>query len=139
MGRKILAVVAGFIVAFLVVAIFEYVGHLLFPLPAEIDPTDIEQIKAFAMKLPVGALLAVVVAWFAGAFVGGLLAAVIAKEKPLLFAAIVAAFILASSIFNLVMIPHPSWVMIAAIIGTPLMAFFAAKAAEMQKPAPVNT
>ncbi len=53
--RNVLATVVGFIVASLVVYIFEsLIGHNLFPLPESIDPKNMESIKENMHLIPTG-------------------------------------------------------------------------------------
>ena len=57
--------------------------------------------------------------------VGGWLAGRIAGEKAMLFAAIVATFILAGTIATVRTIPHPSWFTITAVVSIVVAAFLA--------------
>jgi hypothetical protein len=72
--RRIAAVVAGFIVASIVMMIIESInGRLLFLglWKAAEGLTDREQIRALVAKAPVGALLVVIVGWILGGIAGG--------------------------------------------------------------------
>lgn len=132
MGRKILAVIAGLVTGFILVAIFETIGTFLYPLPPELDRNNIEQMTAYIQTLPIGAFLILLASWITAAFGGGLVAGIIAKDKPMLFASIIGALLLGASIFNLVMIPHPTWFSISAVLGIVLATFLAAKIGQCQ-------
>jgi len=125
--RVTLAVVAGAVVAVGLIALVESVGHRVYPLPAGIDWSNPEQVRAYVNGLPVGALVFVLAGWIVGAFVGGLVAAWIARPRAVLAASIVGAIVLAATLANLVMIPHPTWVAVAGVAGVVLAAFVAGR------------
>lgn len=125
MGRKILAVILGIVVAMLLVALTEFVGHKIYPLPADLDFTNYEQVKSFVQTLPLGALLFVLLGWGLGSFFGGLVAGLMSHEKQMRASLIVGGVILAATIVNLVIIPSPIWFAISGVILVPLLAFFA--------------
>ncbi len=79
MGRKILAVVAGVILAGLVVYGVQAIGHQVYPPPENLDTKNMEAMKAYVATLPVGAFLFVLVAYILGSFAGGWLAAKIPR------------------------------------------------------------
>ncbi len=53
--------------------------------------------------------------WLLGTLAGGMVACKIAREKPAVFACIIGAVMLAATIANLLLIPHPNWFSIAGI------------------------
>jgi hypothetical protein len=120
------AVLAGLIVAGLLVAGIEAVGHAVYPPPPDFDPTDRESIAAHTQALPPGAFAFVLIAWTVGAFVGGVLAARIAPAHRAVIATVIGAFILAGSVSSLVMIPHPVWFAVAALVLVVAATFAAA-------------
>lgn len=114
--RTFLAIVAGCLSAFALVAVIEMVGHALFPVPGRVDMSTPEGLRA-AVPIPLSALLSVLVAWVVATFVGGLVAALIAPSKPRVYAGLVGAVILLGAIANMMMIPHPAWFAVAAVVG----------------------
>jgi hypothetical protein len=116
MGRNILAVIAGIIAAGVMVFLVEIAGHFLLPMPPGVDPTNPDSMKANAQNLPLVSLAAVLVAWCAGSFVGGLVAAFVSRDQKMLCALITGLFIIGSGIATMVMIPHPIWFWIVAIL-----------------------
>ena len=116
MGRNILAVVLGILAAGVTVFLVEIAGHFLLPAPPGVDPTNPDSMRANAANLPLTSLVAVLVAWSAGSFVGGLVAAFISREQKMLCALIAALFIIGSGIATMVMIPHPIWFWIAGVV-----------------------
>lgn len=123
--RFIVAGLIGVVVAFASVAGIEALGHAVYPPPADLDFSNANQVRAFMDALPLGALLLVLGSWISGTFLGGLVAALIARSRPYLFAGIVGAFVLAATIANLLLIPHPLWLTLLALAAIPLAAFLA--------------
>ena len=116
MLRKISAVLLGVLAAFATVTLVEWLGHQVYPLPPGLDFNNPEQVRLFTSNLPLGAFLFVLLGWLLGTLCGGLTACYVAREKPLVFASIIGAVMLAATIANLAMIPHPTWFSIAAIV-----------------------
>lgn len=128
MLRSIIGVILGVTVGSITVAIVEAIGHLVYPPPPDLDATNpeaIKAIKAFIATAPVGVLLVVLLAWAAGAFLGGLVAAWIGRRAPAVHALIVGAVILLFGIATMLMIPHPVWFWIAGILVIPCAAYVA--------------
>jgi hypothetical protein len=117
MKRKIFAVVLGFIAAVILIITIEALGHSLYPLPAGMDITDTEAMKAYVITLPATALLIVMAAWIVATLVGGLLACFIARETPLIYSAIIGGLVLLGTIINLISLPHPLWFSITSVLA----------------------
>lgn len=121
--RYALAVIAGAVVAFAVITAVEAVSHLLFPPPAGLDFGDPEQVHAYMQTVPSAALLLVLAAWLLATFAGGWVACKIAGRHPRVFAGIIGGLILAGTLMNLVMIPHPVWFAVLGIVAIVLVTF----------------
>jgi hypothetical protein len=134
MGTKILAVVAGIIVAVVIVVVVEAAGHGIWPPPPGIDLSNPEALKALMPSIPIGAKIAVIVAWVAGAFGGGLVAARIARNAR--FAWIVGAVQLAFGMVTLLSIPHPLAMWIAGLLLPLPAAMLGGKLAAPREPQP---
>lgn len=117
MKRKIFAVVLGVITAVVLIIAIEALGHFLFPLPAGMDVTDTDAMKAYVMTLPVTALLIVMAAWIVATLVGGVLACFVARETPLIYSAIIGGLVLLGTIINLMSLPHPLWFSITSVLA----------------------
>ncbi|MCG3120890.1 MAG: hypothetical protein ALAOOOJD_03785 [bacterium] len=116
MGRNILAVIAGVILAGIVTYAVQGIGHQVYPPPANLDIKNLEAMKAYVATLPMGALLFVLLAYVLGSFAGGWLAAKIARTSQIHVPLTVGGVQLFFGIINLLMIPHPLWFAIAAVI-----------------------
>ncbi|WP_299226506.1 hypothetical protein [uncultured Psychroserpens sp.] len=126
--RNILATIVGFIVASIVVYMFEtLIGHNLFPLPEGADPMDMEWIKNNMDKIPTGSKVFVVIAHFMGIVVGMFIAGLISKTS-MIPAYIVGGLIVAATFFYIFMLPKELWfsisdgifAFIGFVIGTSL-------------------
>lgn len=125
MIRRIIAVIAGIVVAGVVVAIVEEIGHIVYPLPETLDWADPTTVQNYMATLPLPAILFVLAAWVFGAFGGSVVATLIAKHKSYIYSAIVTGMMLLGSIYNLLKIPHPTWFAVLVIILVPLAGYLA--------------
>lgn len=115
MVRKIAAVLAGIVVALALVFIIEMVGHQVYPPPAGLDFTKPEVVASYMQTLPAGAFVFVLTGFAVATLVGGWVCATIARGRPMLFAGVIGVLMLAATVANLLMIPHPLWFSISAI------------------------
>jgi hypothetical protein len=123
MGRLILGIVAGIVVAFATVFAIDLVGHQIYPLPSDLNLRDPEAVGAFIQTMPRGALAMVVIAWFVGALDGGVAAAAISRRVWTVWP--IAALVAAAGVVNVLMIPHPVLLQIGAVVA-PLLGGLAA-------------
>lgn len=130
MGRNVLAIFLGAIVAVFVVASVEFAGMQLVPLPEGVDVTSPEAMRASMHLLPTAAFLFVLLAWVLAALVGGYLAARIGCARPIWLTMTVAGLVLAMAIINLVQLPHPVWFVAATFLLIPAAGWTAARLAE---------
>jgi hypothetical protein len=110
-------VILGIAIAGILIALIEGLNSLVYPLPADVIPGNIESMRAAMSRMPAAAFAIVVLAWTVGAFAGSWVAAMLADRSPRKHAAIVTAILLALGIANMIMLPHPAWVWVAAIAG----------------------
>ncbi len=123
MVRKIAAAVLGIIVAGLIVAAIEALGHAVYPIPSDVDFNDPVQFGNYVLSLPIGAFLFLAGAWTSGTLGGGLLACFIARERSFVYSGIVGGFVLVATVANLIMIPHPMWFSISALIAIAIVTY----------------
>ena len=116
MGRTILAVILGIVVAGLIVAGIETVGHTLNPPPPGTDLTQPGAMETLMASLPTTALIIIVLAWALGSIGGGFTAAKISRQHKFgaaLAVGIVMVLLVASNFF---VIPHPLWMMAVGVL-----------------------
>jgi hypothetical protein len=121
----VLAVILGFVTFGVVVMIGAHVGHLFFPPPAGFDHHDPEAVKA----LPMGTLVAVLVPWALGSFAGAWVAARLAPVAKLAFGLAIGLIGLLAAVAIMLMIPHPVWMWVAAVVELLPAAYLGAKLA----------
>ena len=115
MSRILMGLVAGAVAAFASVWLVETIGHLVYPVQADMSSGNEEQMAALVRGLPRGALAFVVAAWFVGALVGGAVAAIISRRRWTAW--LIAALVGLASIMTIFMIPHPEWMQVSALIA----------------------
>jgi hypothetical protein len=122
--RSLLAVLAGLVVAMLVIGGVEAIGHALFPPPADLDLARTADQERLMEALPFEAKFAVVLAWLLGSLAGA--ATAIAVARRVLPAWIVAVCIAGLGLWTTQMFPHPDWMLASAVV-LPLVAVLMAK------------
>ena len=93
--RKVGAGIAGIVVAVVLVLVFETIGHSIWPAPDDLDVGNADVMRAYVDTLPLGAMLTVAFAWFAGALGGTFAACRLGTARPLVYALLVGGFMTA--------------------------------------------
>lgn len=109
MLRDILAGVVGVVIAVLIVFLADELSHMMYPMPANVDPSDMENLRDYIATLPLGAFLMVMAGWVVATFVGSVVADRIGTAKPWIYPTVVGVFMFAATTANLILIPHPHW------------------------------
>ena len=117
MIRNIAALIAGIVTAFASIYLIKNLGHTIYPPPPDLDFSDPEAMRPYIATLPIIALLFPMFGWFIGAFAGSLVANFCGDAKPYVFAAIVGGLVFAATVADLILIPHPLWFSITALLG----------------------
>lgn len=112
MLKRLTSVLAGCSAGIALIFLTESVGHVLFPMPAGIDPTDKEAIKALMAEVPVAALLIVLLGAFLGGLAGGFVAGKFDAANAKKNALIVGGILTLLGVLNMIIIPHPVWFMV---------------------------
>ena len=112
--RRILGVAAGLVTAFTIFTIVQQFGHTVYPPPADLDPSDMETIKAYLELAPIGALLFVVFAYLIGTIAGAFIAVRVSADNTMMSAYIVGGVIAIAGAVNFLSIPHPTWMVVAS-------------------------
>ena len=133
--RSIGAVIAGFVVASVVMMIVESInGHVLHPELAKAaqQVTDREALRALMANAPVSALLVVLVGWILGSVAGGWVAARLAARSSIRHGVVLGALLTVAGIANNLMIPPPTWFMIAGLVTFLPSAYLGARLAPLK-------
>jgi len=129
MIRNIGALIAGIVIAFVLIYLIEMLGHAIYPPPPDLDFSNPDAVRPYIATLPIVALLFPMIGWLLGAFAGSFVANICGDAKPYVFSGIVGGLVLAGTIANLIMIPHPLWFSITALIGIVASAWLANRVA----------
>ena len=138
MVRNAAAAVTGLVIAFVLIMLIEKLGHFIYPPPADLDFSDPEALRPYIATLPFLALLFPMIAWVVATFAGTVVASKIGTANPKSFGIIVGGLVLAGTIANLVMIPHPLWFSLVSLVAVAASAWIAVRVAsgpEKQTPA----
>lgn len=123
--RLILGIIIGIAAGIGVVMVGDMLNHRFFPPPPEVQVTNPEAIRDYMQTAPVLSLIGLPVTWTVAAFLGAFAAAKIGARR---WAGWIAGCVLfAATGLNLVLIPHPFWMLMAAIIFVPAGAWFGAR------------
>lgn len=129
-GESVLAVLAGAVVAMVLISAFEAIGGVLFPPPPGLDLADHEGMRQHIASLPVGAFLQALGGWALGAGCGARLAG----RARLMHGLIVGALFLLASVLTMLMLPHPVWMWVGAVVALTGCSYSGARAAAASVP-----
>lgn len=133
MLRTILAVLVGLVAAMLLIFGLETLGMMMFPPPAGMPlETEADLTRLVAMS-STGKKAWVVFGWAFASFVGGWLAALISRRHRRIAALAVAVFIVAGTLMNAMVIPHPMWMNVLGVLLPVPLALLGAQLATPRK------
>jgi hypothetical protein len=115
MNRILIAILAVFVGLVVGVALNFGIGKLnvqFFPMPDGVTWADKEGVRDWLENLPQKAFILVLIAHLSQAFVGGFVAALIAKRNMMCVAIAVGILSMCGGIMNMMMIPTPKWMYI---------------------------
>ena len=114
MVRRIVGALTGIIAAFAVLAVAQWLIHYIAPPPPGDWSDPAFQARVIA-RAPFAALFGITLGYGLAVFIGGCLAAGIARDGPWP-AWVVAALIGAALIANVATVPHPIWFTVLAVL-----------------------
>jgi len=112
-------IASGFIVASIIMLIFEWINHFIFPKPVDLDLNNAADLQAFTASLPWTAYILVFAGWAVGAFEGGCTTAWLAKNKQIPAVTVLAVLLVIAGIADMVKIGFP---MAAVALGILILA-----------------
>ena len=111
MVRRILALLAGFVVANVIIIAMQFVGGLIYGFP-KIAPGDTASIAAYTASLPTSAMLLLAFGYALGYLVGGYLTRKISKWNSIVLPSILGILGTIGWTLNISNIPHPTWMIV---------------------------
>jgi hypothetical protein len=117
MLRLLAGLLVGLLVAAAVLSAVNALGHVYYPLPADLDYDDMDAVRHFVNGQPLAALGWVLAAFLAGGFAGGFASGwVIGPAHH--YAAMVPPALVASAVLAMHrMAPHPLWLVVLGVGG----------------------
>lgn len=138
MGRIVLGLLCGLVVAGITIFIVEALGHAIYPPPADLDIHNPDAMRTVMATMPPMAFVLVLVAWLLGALAGAWVAVRMVARSAIWPGIAIGVVILAGIGYNLVTLPHPVWMLPAALVLVPLSAWLGASLAlRRSSPPPV--
>jgi hypothetical protein len=119
LSRTLAAILAGLFVLFILVVAVELFSAVVHPLPEDFGGTT-EEMCQHVERYPQWVLAVVVPAWAGAAFASTWTARRIGN---LFSSAIVGLLLLAALVFNIAMLPYPTWFKIANLLVIPTAIF----------------
>ena len=113
-----MAVIAGVLTGILLVFIGDGASHSLFPPPAGINFHKREEFIKYISAIPAQAFILMLAFWLLAAFFGGFVSSKINNANWRRSSIITGIILLAATVLNLFMIPHPLWMVISAVALT---------------------
>jgi hypothetical protein len=104
---KLWPVVAGFVVASIVMMVFEYTNSFFFPLPQDLNWSDADAVHTFTTSLPWNAYVLVLLGWIVGSFCGGYVTTYLSGESRYSLSFSLGILLTIAGIANVMMIGHP--------------------------------
>ncbi len=111
--KNLIAVIAALAAGGLVVYGFEYLIHVLFPYPGDIDLTSQDSLKSYMYDVSDGSLALLILAHGFGAFTSGWVIGKLGVQNKHFLGLITGLILTLSGVLNLVVLPHPIWFSIA--------------------------
>ena len=130
--QKILSVVAGIVLLFVILVAVQMFAPLLHPIPAGTKAGDPAALAQWMSTAPLAAQAVVVLAWFLSAFGAAWVALRISGWAPAAWGIALIGVVLA--VANVLRFEHPLWMQIAAV-AAPLLGGWLAIRASARAPA----
>jgi hypothetical protein len=116
MGKRILAVLAGVITSFILIALVQYLSSLFYPPPPGFDYKNKEAMLELIRSMPAGAWMFLILSYVTGSFGGGFVGARVADSHKIRVSLIVGVIAMAAGIMNLFQFEHPVWFAILSML-----------------------
>lgn len=124
-ARLVVGILVAAIAGILTVAVSEAISHRLLDFPEFTEATK----DMYVATMGASAKWAVIFGWALAAFVGAFIGTKISRYRHLVIAAVASSVLVASIIFNAMLIPHSHWMIISGIIAVLGMAWLGARLA----------
>jgi hypothetical protein len=120
--RSLAAVIAALLLALLGVIGVEALSSVLHPFPPGVDPSNMDACREHVARYPSGVLLLCAAGWWLTVFASCGLATRLGTNRHPAHGLVVGMVLLTLAVFNMAMLPYPSWFWIN-LIAFPLCSF----------------
>ena len=117
MLNRILAIVVGIITGFLIVTFGDLIVHQFIVVPVGLNILDKKTMTDFIATIPIPYLIIMVGYWLLSSCLGAMVASVINRKGWRNTSLIVGAILMIGAISNMLLIPHPTWMLVVSAIG----------------------
>lgn len=129
MVRKVLALLAGVVMFFVVTMMVQLIGGFMFGMPGPDIIGNVEKMAEYVERMPLGAFVFLLLSYITGSFSAGFVMRIISRWDSLLLPIIVGTFGTIGWIFNIAQIRHPVWVTVIGFFCYIPFAIFGHRAA----------
>lgn len=112
---KVLGVIAGIVVMFIIIMAGQFLVIALHPVPVGMDPRNTASIAAWVAEMPLSAQLATLAVWLAATFAGGWLTMLASHWSPGTW--IVTLLAVATALNQTLRASYPAWLVVAAVLA----------------------
>ena len=109
MWRKVLGILGGIAAGAAISTAAEWVDGLLHPLPASVDPGNVESYRVWVARLPASAFVLVLCGHALGSIAAGVVATLVAGRTSMWPAVAAGVVLLLGGALTIVALPHPAW------------------------------
>jgi len=121
MLRNIIGVLFGLVLGMVANMIMVRLNSVLFPLPAGVNPEDMEAARAHYASLPPTAYLLPFLGHFSQVLVGGLVATKVGRASPAILVGIIGVLTILGSVGAIFMLKLPAWAWIELPLYVPVI------------------
>ena len=121
--RSIGAVIAGLVVAMILIIAVEGISAVFHPFPPGVDPQDFEACKAHVAKYPTWVLAVAALGWGATVFLSSWLATRFGTGRHPAHGIVVGSLLYLAAASNILMLPYAMWFEVGCLVLLPLCAF----------------
>lgn len=118
--RSIGAVIAGFVVATVLIVAVEAFSEVFYPFPPDLDRNDFEACKAHVAKYPTWVLVVAALGWGATVFLSSWLATRLGTGRHPAHGIVVGSLLCLAAAANIVMLPYAVWFEVGCPVLLPL-------------------
>lgn len=116
MKKVIIAVVVGVIAGLIIVFIGGAIIHSLYTPQVKPNASEKEVLEAFVATISQRLLVVMLLYWLLSSFIGGFVAGKINPKGWKTSSLITGGVLLSGSLISMIILPHPSWMIVSSII-----------------------